>query len=58
MELFEYWDRPLGVRWRGHVLPYRVFSKDQRVSHIAIVGTTTRRATVSRLDSEACPLST
>ncbi len=25
------------VRWRGHVLPYRVFSKDQRVSHTAIV---------------------
>lgn len=37
VELFDYWDRPLEVRWRGHVLPYRVFSKDQRVSHTAIV---------------------
>jgi len=25
------------VRWRGKVLPYRVFEKDQRVSHTAIV---------------------
>lgn len=31
VELFDYRDRPLEVRWRGHVLPYRVFSKDQRV---------------------------
>jgi hypothetical protein len=37
VELFDYWDKPLEVRWRGHVLPYRVFSKDQRVSHTAIV---------------------
>ena len=33
VELFDYCE----VRWRGHVLPYRVFSKDQRVSHTAIV---------------------
>jgi hypothetical protein len=25
------------VRWKGVSLPYRVFSKDQRVSHTAIV---------------------
>ena len=37
VELFDYWDKPFEVRWRGHVLPYRVFSKDQRVSHTAIV---------------------
>ena len=37
VELFDYWDKPLAVRWRGHVLPCRVFSKDQRVSHTAIV---------------------
>ncbi len=37
VELFDYWDKPLEVRWRGHVLPYRVFSKDQRVSHAAVV---------------------
>jgi transposase len=37
VEIFDYWDRPLEVRWRGHMLPYRVFSKDQRVSHTAIV---------------------
>jgi hypothetical protein len=26
----------LEVRWKGHLLPYCVFSKDQRVSHAAI----------------------
>lgn len=25
------------MRWKGHSLPYRVFAKDQRVSHTAIV---------------------
>ena len=25
------------MRWRRHVLPYRVFSKDQPVSHASIV---------------------
>ncbi len=30
-------DRPLEVRWKGHSLLYRVFSKDQRVNHTAIV---------------------
>lgn len=24
------------IRWKGHSLPYRIFSKDQRVSHTAI----------------------
>lgn len=37
VELFDYWDKSLEVRWRGHMLSYRVFSKDQRVSHTAIV---------------------
>ena len=37
VELYDYPDRPLEVRWKGHVLPYRVFVKDQRVSHTAIV---------------------
>ena len=37
VELFDYWSKPLEVRWRGHVLPYRVFSKDQGVSHTAIL---------------------
>ncbi len=26
-ELFDDWDKPLEVRWRSQVLPYRVFSK-------------------------------
>jgi len=25
------------VRWKGQVLPYRIFDKDQRVSHTAII---------------------
>jgi transposase len=37
VELYDFTDRPLEVRWKGHSLPYRVFSKDQRVSHTAIV---------------------
>ena len=37
VELFDKWDKPLEVRWKGHILPNRVFSKDQRVSHTAIV---------------------
>jgi len=37
VELFDFGDKPMEVRWRGHVLPYRVFSKDQRVSHTAVV---------------------
>ena len=37
VDLYDFPDRPLEVRWKQHVLPYRVFSKDQRVSHTAIV---------------------
>ena len=37
VEIYDFADRPLEVRWKGHSLPYRVFSKDQRVSHTAIV---------------------
>jgi hypothetical protein len=37
VELYDYFDRPLEVRWKGVSLPYCVFSKDQRVSHTAIV---------------------
>jgi hypothetical protein len=37
VDIYDFADRPLEVRWKGHLLPYRVFSKDQRVSHTAIV---------------------
>jgi hypothetical protein len=37
VDLYDFADRPLEVRWKGLLLPYRVFSKDQRVSHTAIV---------------------
>jgi ATP-dependent exoDNAse (exonuclease V) alpha subunit len=37
MKIFDFSDRPLEVRWKGYSLPYRVFSKDQRVSHTAVV---------------------
>ncbi len=37
VELYDSPDHPLEVRWNGHPLPYRVFSKDQRVSHAAII---------------------
>jgi hypothetical protein len=37
VELYDYIDKPLEVRWNGVSLPYRVFSKDQRVNHTAIV---------------------
>lgn len=37
VELYDFFDRPLEVRWKGVALPYRVFRKDQRVSHTAIV---------------------
>ena len=37
IELYDFADRPLELRWKGVSLPYRVFSKDQRVSHTAIV---------------------
>ena len=37
VELFDFSDRPLEVRWKGQSLPYRVINKDQRVSHTAVV---------------------
>jgi hypothetical protein len=37
VEVYDFADRPLEVRWKGHSLPYRVFNKDQRVTHTAIV---------------------
>ncbi len=37
VDVYDFSDRPLEVRWKGHSLPYRVFSKDQRVSHTAVV---------------------
>jgi hypothetical protein len=29
VEIFDHFDKSLEVRWQGHVLPYRVFNKDQ-----------------------------
>ena len=37
VDVYEFSDRPLEVRWKGVSLPYRVFSKDQRVSHTAVI---------------------
>jgi hypothetical protein len=37
VDLYDFADGRLELRWRGKVLPYRVFEKDQRVSHTAIV---------------------
>ena len=37
VDLYEFPDGTLEVRSKGHTLPYRVFSKDQRVSHAAVV---------------------
>jgi transposase len=37
VDVFDFADRPLEVRWNGRVLPYHIFSKDQRVNHTAIV---------------------
>jgi hypothetical protein len=37
VDLYEFPDGTLEVRSKRHSLPYRVFSKDQRVSHTAIV---------------------
>jgi hypothetical protein len=32
VDVYDFADRPLEVRWKGHSLPYRVFSKDQRAA--------------------------
>ncbi len=37
VEVYDFADRPLEVRWKGQLLPYRIFSKDRRGSHTAIV---------------------
>ncbi len=37
VEVYDFADRPLEVRWKGYSLLYRVFSKDQRVSYTATV---------------------
>ncbi len=37
VDLYHFPDGRLEVRWNGHVLPYKVFEKDRRVSHAAIV---------------------
>jgi len=37
VDLYDFADGCLEVRWKGQVLPYRVFDKDQRVSHTAII---------------------
>ena len=37
VEVYDFSDRPLEVRWKGQSLPYRIFSKDQRVTHTAII---------------------
>ena len=36
VETYAFPDGRLDVRWKGHCLPYRVFDKDQRVTHAAI----------------------
>lgn len=36
VETYAFADGRLDVRWKGHSLPYRVFDKDQRVTHAAI----------------------
>ena len=35
VDVYDFADQPLEVRWKGPLLPYRVFSKDQRVTHTA-----------------------
>jgi len=37
VDLYDFADGRLEVRWKGQVLPYRLFDKDQRVNHTAIV---------------------
>jgi transposase len=37
VETYAFADGRLDVRWKGHSLPYRVFDKDQRVTHAAII---------------------
>ncbi len=37
VDLYDYTDGRLEVRWKGITLPYRVFAKDQRITQTAIV---------------------
>lgn len=37
VEIYDFFEAPLEVRWQGHSLPYRVFDKEQRVSPAAVV---------------------
>src|SRR3954471_13066319 len=37
VDIYDFPDRRLEVRWKGRVLPYSAFDKLQRVSHAAIV---------------------
>ena len=37
VELYDFFDRPMEVRWKGLPLPFRVFNKEQRVTHTAVV---------------------
>ncbi|MBY5550243.1 ISNCY family transposase [Rhizobium leguminosarum] len=37
VETYAYADGRLDVRWKGYSLPYKVFDKDQRVTHAAII---------------------
>ena len=37
VDLYEFPDGILEVRSKGRTLPYRLFSKDQRVSHTAVI---------------------
>lgn len=37
VDFYHFPDGRLEVRWKGVSLPYRIFSKDQRVSHTAVV---------------------
>ena len=37
VDLYDFPGGRLELRWKGSSLPYRVFSKDQRVSHTAVV---------------------
>lgn len=37
VEIFDYFDKLLDVRWQCYVLPYRVFNKDQIVPRVAVV---------------------
>jgi hypothetical protein len=43
VDLYEFPDGRLEVRWKGHSLPYRVFSKDTRNAPVRFTGQTTKQ---------------